>query len=671
MGLKAPLTQAMKRLRRSRKRLRKNSAGFATIGLVSTVIGAMTLTLFGVGAVSRALDVYDGNAWFWSAASGSTQRVNLDAGNVDMSYGLKDAKGHDVVIVQSDTHLLLHDRTAGTVTSIALSSLDEGGSLTVQPGTSSSVAMWNDVVVLVDAPKGQIRRLDPESLEAKSNVLQLTPGLVAGGFDKTGHYWVASPTDGSVSAVVAEDNPSGLRVAQEISVTQSDHQLKLTSLDEGVAVIDHTSETVIVVNNGKARSVPVPGLDSAVVAAQTTGSIIAVTVPDSRQVVLIENGEVRTITVDGAGPLGEALVFAGRVYVIDSGGAVLALSTSGELKRRIATSARSTPVTMEQREGALLINEPGGPSGYVVNKNHSVKKVTKYTGSGSGPDTDTASNAPKKKAPEPTFRPAQPRPNSPQPPAPDSGEDPSDGELEVPNPLPSQPAPEPGPGPGNGDQRRAPGAPALENVQADDGRITLDYYPPNDIGGSELTAIDIYCNNSRVLHDTNPGNGKQNASFPAENGVACSVQGYAVNSEGSSAAAIGGTVTPGPATPEPEPTPTPTPTPAPTPTPTPTPTPPPVNNNAVPTGVTATIIDGGSALQVSWNAVSVPAGSQLDNYKVYICIGQSGSCFFVKSSTGTSVTFPRQGEGDEGTARVTSVIDGQESAQSAPSNVFT
>ncbi len=654
MGLKPPHTRVARRLLRGRKRLHKTSGGFATIGLVSTVIGAMALTLFGVGSMSRAIDVFDGNMWLWSAQSGSTQRVNIEAGTVDMRYGLKDAKNHDVNIVQTDTHLLLHDRTAGTVTSIDLSNLDEGARLAVQPGIDSSVAMWNDTVLLVDAPRGQIRRLDPQDLKAKGKTVQLTPGLVPGGFDSEGRYWIASPEDGAVSALVVEKDSTKLRVEQKVAVAQPNHKLTLTALDKGAAVIDQTGDAVVLVNNNKAHTMRVPGLGSAIVATRTTSPIIAVTVPDSRQVVLIEDGEVRTIGVEGAGLLGEAVVFEGRVYVIDSSGAVLALDTSGKLKRRIATSARDTSVTMEQREGALIINEPGGPSGYVVNKTHNVKKVTKYTGSGTGPDT-VASNVPKKRAPKPTDKTTQSPPATDSRPAPSPGDN-KPGDNAQPAPETAKPSPQT-PAPGRGDRPRAPGAPVLENVRGGDGRITLDYYPPNNTGGSGLTAIDIYCNNSRVIHDTNPGNGKQNASFRASNGVACTVQGYAINSAGSSAAAIGGTVTPVPATPRPTPTPTP---------------PPPATNDAVPTGVRASVASDGS-IQVTWNAVTVPAGSRLESYKIYACTTDGATCFYTfTSSSGNSATFPRPegGYGTGGRFRVTSVIDGKESARSAPSNAI-
>ncbi|MGH3426149.1 MAG: hypothetical protein ACRDQZ_01000, partial [Mycobacteriales bacterium] len=183
MSHQTPLRRAAKRLRRGTMRLRKNSTGFATAGLVCMVVGAMTLTLFGVGVVSHTLDVYDGNVWLWSSANGSTQRANLDSGKVDMRFGLKDAKNHDIDVTQTDSHLLLHDRTSGVITSVNLADLSSGASVAVPSGKSSTVAMWNDTVLLVNPTQGKIRRLDPGSLKTVGKPLMLEPNLIPGTFD--------------------------------------------------------------------------------------------------------------------------------------------------------------------------------------------------------------------------------------------------------------------------------------------------------------------------------------------------------------------------------------------------------------------------------------------------------------------------------------------------------
>jgi len=534
--------------------------------MVFTVVGAMMATLFGAGSVSRALDVSDGNGWLWSSQNSSTQRINMRSGDVDMRFMLKDAQGHDVAVVQTDAHLLLHDRSAGTVTSIDLSDLGVKATLGVPPGESTSVAMWKDVVLLVDGPSGVVRRLDPDNLGTKGEPLRLSPGLVTGAFDVEGRYWVASPADGTVLAVTAEPGSMRLRIQQTVRVAEPKHELKLTVLDKGAAVIDETGDVVVVINNGQTRRVSVPGLGSTVVGQRTTGPVIAIAVPGSRQIVLIDGDQVRTIVLPGEGELGEAVLFAGRIYAVDSAaGSVLVLDTSGVVKGQISTPSSSGPVTLEQREGHLLINQPDGPTGHVVDKSHEVRTVTKYVNAGSGPQEDTLpSNGPKQKAPKPETRPIA----SPELSVPTAGLDLSDQDAK-----------------------------------------------PNDAG------------------DT-----------PA----------------------------PSPTAPQQPERPAPAPTPAPAPAPAPKPTPsPPQTNNAVPTGVTA-VRKNSQDVTVSWNAVSIPPGSSLDRYNVYSCTKTGQSCQNLYTSKTTSVDVVKfsadAGGGAGATFKVSSIINGRESALSALSN---
>ncbi len=417
--------------RQGRRRLRSRSAGFATAGLVVVIVGAMALTLFGAGTASRALDVDDANIWFWSTANGSTQRVNTDSGKVDMRYALKDAQGHNVEIIQTDNHLLLHDRTTGAITSIALSGLDVSASLAVQPGTDVSVAMWRDVVVLADASKGILRRLDPEKLSSKGEPLSLSPGLIPGKFDNDGRYWALSPADGTVICVTAQPDSMKLKKDHTVDVAPPDHSLKLTVLDHGAAIVDRTGDRVVVVNDNTARTVSIPNLGDGEVTARTNGSAIAIAVPKSRQVVLVDGDKVRTLTVPGKGELGQVIMFAGRLYVTDTTtNQVLALDKNGAITNRVP--ATGATVTMEQREGVLAINQPDDATSYIVNKHHSTKKVTKYTDQ----NPDEASNSPKNQTrlklpealPDGKDRQAKPhpdtgsnRPNQPAGPQPSGG----------------------------------------------------------------------------------------------------------------------------------------------------------------------------------------------------------------------------------------------------------
>lgn len=648
MGQLTPHTPVAERFRRHSRRLRRTSAGFVTIGLICTVVGAMVLTLFGVRAIGGSLDIFEGNVWLSSSASGSTQRANVSSGKVDMHYTLKDANNHDLAVAQTDNNLLLHDRTTGIVTSVNLATLSSSASLSVPPGAGSSVAMWKNRVVLVDSTQGTVQRLNPDNLTSKGPSLHFTPGFVPGGFDSNGGYWLASTTEGAAISVIPDENSMQLRVDQKVSATKPNHQLKLTVLNQGVAVIDETDDAVIIIKDNQTRRVAVPSLDSSIITARTTSSTIAITMPNSREIVLLDGDSVHGFTVDGTGPLGEAAVFAGQVYVTDSSATqVLELDISGKVKNRIATADSGGAVSLEQREGALIINEPRGSAGYVVSKTHQITKITKYTEGGDGPEKDTvASNDPKQKAPTPTTAPPQGQADRPSNvPAPSNASTDNPEKTTPPPSRASDPAKSPAP---RDDKPRVPGPPVLRNARGGDGQITLDYYPPNDTGGAKIEAIDIYCNDSRVIHDVHPDSGKQNASFPARNDVACTLQGYAINSAGSSAAALGGAITPKPIRPIPPP--------------------PPATNNSAPTGVRAALT-GGQNVQITWSAVTVPAGSTLDNYVVFQCDEKALVCVRLFSTKNTNYTInEKTADPKSGRFKVAAVINGKESAPSAPSN---
>lgn len=524
MSQPTPPPRARRRLWPANKKLR-TSAGFVTVAMVLVVLGAMAFTLLGSGVVSRTLDIYDGNVWLWSSASSSSQRVNTGSGQVDLRHSLKDAQGHDVVVVQTDDHLLLHDRTSGTVTAVDLANLGNKASLAVSQGAGTTVAMWKKIVLLVDVTAGTLQRINPDTLKPQGIPLRLAPNLIPGAFDDHGRYWVASRSDGTVKAVVNETGDGELRIEHSVTVAEPNHELKLTVLNDGAAAVDETSSTVVVIRDGKPERVAVPGLTGVKLATRTTSSTIAISVASSRKVVLLDGTTAKTIGVPGNGELGEAVVFADRVYVNDPlARSIVVLDPKSGAKNGDIQTSGVGPVSLEQREGHLVINEPNSSNGFVVDKKHQVKRVSKYSDQTKNPGT------------------ADPMPNA---------------------------------------------------------------TPSNTPGAS-----------------TSPN---QNSSRKPSNGSAR------------------------PTTPRPPSNPAP-------------------SFNPVPTGVRAALV-GNQNVRITWNAVSVPAGKQLDRYVLYQCNAGGGMCVRTIGVSGTSVTIPEgYGSVTSGSFRVTSVINGVESELSAASN---
>lgn len=377
--------------------------------MIGVVVATMAATLFGGGTISRALNIYDGNVWLWSSA-GQSQRVNTNSGQVDMRYALTDAAGHDVEIIQTDKNLLLHDRTTGAITSVNLATLGTEGTLTTRPGNAVNLAMRGDTVILADPDAGTLGLLDPGTLTAKGDPLDLKPGFIPGGFDNGTHYWAAIPATGEVVSVVADAGSARLDIDRRFSVASPNHDLAVSVLDDGVAVVDRTDAVLIAVDHGGTSRVRDPALAAGEIAPRTTGDVLAVVLPKTRQVLLFKGGKLGTLTVPGAGSLGQTVVHRGRVYATDpANNRVVDLSITGEVKSTIPTSGATT---MEQREDTLVINQPNSPTSYLINKAHRVTKVNKYATAAtpdqptkSNPSTDTDSDDPPKRT-QPTERPS-------------------------------------------------------------------------------------------------------------------------------------------------------------------------------------------------------------------------------------------------------------------------
>lgn len=360
----------------------RGSGGFVTVGLVVTVAAAMVATIFGAGAASRILDVFDGNQWLWSSQKGEIARVNAPSGRVDIRQPFTDAQNHRVQISQDGKYLILRDLHTGKVTSLDLATLGISGSVKTKPGEGITVALAGDTAFIIDGPRGAITQVDPAALSTIGKPLTFPGGLKPGAVDTEGRLWVAVPGEGTVVAVTS--GKDGATVDRTVDVTEPDHELALTVLDKGAAVIDQTAKTVFVVpadENADVAKVSVPDLDPAVqVPPRTSGQTIALTTPASRRVTVVRDDRATTFTVPGTGVnIGPAVAFADRIYVPDeTAERVLVYDTAGKPLENIALPDANGPIEVEVRDAYLFINAPNSASARVVDAKHKITAVDKY-----------------------------------------------------------------------------------------------------------------------------------------------------------------------------------------------------------------------------------------------------------------------------------------------------
>ncbi|MFI2714257.1 fibronectin type III domain-containing protein [Micromonospora sp. NPDC018662] len=373
---------------RPRKRMR---GGLVTIGTVAALLAAMGLTVLGLGAADNAVANFDSSSWLWSTTRSELARVNGITARVDTRMEVPGGRRHQMQVAQTDRLLILRDLNTGQVSSLDLATLQITATTPTAPGLGVSVALHDDQAFVVDAVQGIVRQLDPRALTPVGEPVRYPPGITGGTFDGEGKLWIAVPSEGTVSAVTAADLPAtpgdapaaGLspKRVETYEVAEPAHELVVSTLDEGVAVLDRTSASLVTVSGGRTQRAGLTMTAPGSLPTRTSGPQVPVTVPGDRSVHVVRDGaEVKRFTVPGAGArLSPAVAWAGRFYVADEGtGTVYSFDAGGQLVETIKGAGRPGPVELEVRENHLFINPPDSSRAQVVDDHNRVREVDKY-----------------------------------------------------------------------------------------------------------------------------------------------------------------------------------------------------------------------------------------------------------------------------------------------------
>ncbi|MDG4799917.1 fibronectin type III domain-containing protein [Micromonospora sp. WMMD980] len=385
---------------RPRKRLR---GGLVTIGTVGALLAAMGLTVLGLGAADNAVATFDSSSWLFSTTRSELARVNGITARVDTRMEVPGGRRHQMQVAQTDRLLILRDLNTGQVSSLDLATLQITATTPTAPGLGVSVALHDDAAFVVDAVQGIVRQLDPRALTPVGEPVRYPPGIAGGTFDGEGKLWVAVPSEGTVSAVTAADlpatpgdaPPAGLspKRVETYDVAEPAHELVVSTLDEGVAVLDRTSASLVTVTGGETRRASLSIVAPGNLPARTSGPQVPVTVSGDRSVHVVRDGaEVKRFTVPGAGVrLSPAVAWAGRFYCADEDtGTVYSFDAGGQLVETIKGSGRPGPVELEVRENHLFINPPDSSTAQVVDDRNRVREVNKYANDVLGGDPPPA-----------------------------------------------------------------------------------------------------------------------------------------------------------------------------------------------------------------------------------------------------------------------------------------
>jgi hypothetical protein len=370
---------------------KRGRGGLVTVAVVASLVVAMGLTALGLGAADHAMANYDAASWLWSSTRGEVSRVNGGTGRVDTRLQVPGAQSHTMQVTQTDQFLLLRDLNSGQVSALDLATLQVTATTPTTAGIGVSVALHEDAAFIIDAVQGVVRQLDPRTLQPVGEPVRYPPGIAGGTFDGAGRLWIALPGEGTISAVTPAPLTSGggsggtggglsPRQIRTIAVAAPSHDLALSALDDGVAVLDRTTNMLTTVHGDRQRTVTLDLAAPGTVAARTSGADVPVTVVDNRRVYVVNNDKVNEFRVPGDGPrLRPTVAWAGRFYCADDAtGTVYVLDQDGKLVGTIPVKGANGPLELDVRENHLFINAPNSANARVVDDKHRVKVVDKY-----------------------------------------------------------------------------------------------------------------------------------------------------------------------------------------------------------------------------------------------------------------------------------------------------
>jgi hypothetical protein len=396
--------------------------GLVTVATVSALVAAMGLTVLGLGAADNAVASYDASSWLWSTTRGELARVNGITGRVDTRAEVPQARSHPVQITQTDRLLVLRDLRTGQVSSLDLATLQITATTKTTAGLGVNVVLHEESAFVVDSVQGIVRQLDPRSLVPVGEPVRFPPGITAGSFDGAGRLWVAVPGEGTVSAITpavptspaggagAGANPERVRT---VTVADPSHDLRITTLDDGVAVLDRTTNVLTVARGQKEprqHQLDLGGVGD--VPPHTTGDLVLVTVAEQRRVHVVgADGDRLQFEVPGDGTrISPAVPWAGRFYCADdAAGTVHAFDGAGRPVTPVQLPGANGPLELEIRENHLFVNAPNAATARVIDDKHVIREVDKFANDVLGGDPPPAPPPPPPPRKPTVSKPSAPR----------------------------------------------------------------------------------------------------------------------------------------------------------------------------------------------------------------------------------------------------------------------
>ena len=170
--------------------------GAVEVGVVGVAAALLLGTVVGTGAASTVVDVADGVTWVSDEDSGQVVEINPSTGRPQRAVQVAQP-GTGLTLGQRDGVLVLTD-DEGLSTAIDLSTLVASGSRNAGGPGQTKVLVEGGGVYLVELERGEVRAVDPLTLEDLGRPLR-TAALSDAVVDDRGTVWTAG-NDGVLSS---------------------------------------------------------------------------------------------------------------------------------------------------------------------------------------------------------------------------------------------------------------------------------------------------------------------------------------------------------------------------------------------------------------------------------------------------------------------------------------
>lgn len=513
----------------TRPRLRRRAAITALVaGLVGAVVG---LAVTGTGEPASALRLLTGDAWLDNASAGSVSHVSGYTGQADAQTAVGKPGDPFEVVQRADGAYVLDLRT-GRLSRLDDSSLSVGATA-AETGTPAAlqVVAGTSTTWLVDRSSGIVQQVNPSTLAPIGNQIPL--GGPAGGalVDTGGSLWVPLATPGQV----AEVNPDGA-VARQAFGRPGD-QVQVADTSTGVWGVDAAAATAGALEDHAAHAVALPanapGSSPLVGGSATSADLVVV---EGRQVLDVDTSvsSLSSLALPAAARATQVAVSQGRAYLLDPAVDQLESFNLAPLQPLPPVTVPAGSTQLVSKDNLVFVNSPGSPQALVVNADGAVTPITKYVpaapAGGVGPNSGSSGPAggpAHGRSPAVTSQPSPvgpgntaSAPSGPAATAPAATTSPATTSLATgagppatttpPPPTLSTPATStagPPPSPATTQPPTVPGVPAISQVTAGDGVITVSWSPPASDGGSPVLRYQVTATPSGTSHVVASGTG--------------------------------------------------------------------------------------------------------------------------------------------------------------------